>query len=55
MPMCEECGAFKNECPDSRINEIRTTGIHVRWTELSIIQTLTPHNTANLCQNNTLA
>lgn len=55
MPMCEECGAFKSECPDSRINEIRTTGIHVRWTDPSIIQTLTPHNTTDLWQNNTLA
>ena len=29
MNMCENCGAFKDESPDSRVSELRTAGIHL--------------------------
>ena len=44
MNMCEDCGALKDESPDSTLNEIRAAGIHIPWTELEFAQTLEEHN-----------
>ena len=45
MLMCEDCGALKDESPDSRLNEVRSAGIHIPWTEPQFAQTLEEHNT----------
>ena len=42
--ICEDCGALKDESPDSTLNEIRAAGIHIPWTELEFAQTLEEHN-----------
>ena len=44
MLMCEKCGYFKDECPDSRINEIRAAGIHLPWAAPEFAYSLDAHN-----------
>ena len=45
VPMCEECGAFREDQPDSRINEMRQEGIHLDWNDPQIAATLEAHGT----------
>ena len=42
---CEECGALREESPDSRINEMKRMGIHVDLTDPSVTATMDEHNT----------
>ena len=48
MLMCEDCGALRDESPDSRIGEIRQAGIHIDWTHPTVKQTLEAHNLLSL-------
>ena len=43
MPMCENCGQLREESPNSRINEIKNTGIHIMWNDRKISETLSIH------------
>ena len=43
MLMCEDCGEFRDESPDSRINEIRSAGIHLPWADEPYLSTLEFH------------
>ena len=43
MLMCENCGAHREDQPDSRINEARRHGIHLDWAAPPIAQTLQEH------------
>ena len=43
MAMCENCEAFRDESADSRINELRASGIHVDLTDPGVRLTLEPH------------
>ena len=47
MNMCEDCGALKDDSPDSRLSEIRAAGIHIPWTEPEFAMTLEEHNKAS--------
>ena len=44
MNMCENCGAFQNECPDSAISDIRSHSIHIDLTDPQVVATLEEHN-----------
>ena len=44
--MCEDCGAFKEDCPDARISGLRSQGIHIVWDDPEILVTLDQYNTA---------
>ena len=44
MLMCEDCGALRDQSPDSSVAEIRAAGIHRPWTEPAITATLEEHN-----------
>ena len=44
--MCEDCGDLAEDCPDSRIADLRAAGIHILWDDPEIITTLDQHNTA---------
>ena len=46
MSMCEDCGAWRDESPDSRINELRDDGIHVDWLDPKAMATLEEYSTA---------
>ena len=43
MPMCENCKAFQDESPDSRINELRAGGIHLDLHDPEALGTLEEH------------
>ena len=45
MNMCENCGAFRDECPDARLLDIKDSGTHVDWTRPEVIRTLDQYNT----------
>ena len=45
IQMCEECGSFREDQPDSRINELRQDGIHLDWMDPQITGTLEAHGT----------
>lgn len=44
MLMCEYCGHFRDESPDSRINELASAGIHLPWQDPEVTATLEEHN-----------
>ena len=43
MEMCEQCGRFREDRPDSRINELRQCGIHLDLEDPGVIETLEGH------------
>ena len=42
--MCEECGEFQEDAPNSRINELRRHGFHIDWTQPEWRASLSEHN-----------
>ena len=44
MRMCENCGMLQEESPQSRINELRTLGIHIDLDHPNIITSLAEHS-----------
>lgn len=46
MPMCEDCGTFRDESPDSRINEMRLFGIHLDFHDPTVLASLEQHSTS---------
>ena len=44
MEMCEECGSFRDECPDARIGDLKDQGIHVDWSAPEVTATLDEYN-----------
>ena len=44
MLMCEDCGSFRDESPNSRINELAAAGIHLPWEDDHTFDTLDEYN-----------
>ncbi len=54
MDMCENCGTFREDSPDSRINELKLKGVHLDLAGRETVMTLEEHN-ANSRRRNAAA
>ena len=45
MPMCENCGTFKEDAPPSRINEMKDLSIHIDLNHPNVRETLAEYST----------
>lgn len=43
MEVCEDCDAWAEDMPDSRINELRAHGIHLDWNDPELRASLEAH------------
>ena len=51
MLMCEDCGAFRDEAPDSRLNEMKALSIHMDLHDPAVVATFEEHNTRHRSQH----
>ena len=43
VKMCEQCGAFREDSPDSRIHEMKQLGIHLDYDDPAVMATFCEH------------
>lgn len=44
MNMCEDCGAFRDESPDSSLTELKDMSFHIDLEDLAVVASMDEHN-----------